>query len=160
MKARMKILYICTHNRCRSILSEAITNTIAGDFIDAKSAGSQPAGEVHPLSLKYLKQTGYSIQDLQSQSWDEFENFHPDVVVTVCDSAAGEACPLYFSNSLKVHWGLSDPSKIAGDDSEIEQAFLACINEIEERVNMLKGIAAEGLDKTALKAALAAIGAH
>ena len=156
----MKILYICTHNRCRSILSEAITNSIAGDVIEAKSAGSQPAGVVHPLSLKYLVQTGYSIQDLQSQSWDDFEDFHPDVVVTVCDSAAGEACPLYFSNSLKVHWGLSDPSKVAGDESDIEQAFLACIDEIANRVNKLKGIAAKGLDKTALKAALTAIGVH
>lgn len=156
----MKILYICTHNRCRSILSEAITNSIAGDVIEAKSAGSKPAGIVHPLSLKYLTQTRYSIDGLQSQSWDNFEDFHPDVVVTVCDSAAGESCPLYFSNSLKVHWGLSDPSKVAGDESQIQQAFLACIDEIAERVHVLKDIAAKGVDKTELKAALAAAGAH
>lgn len=156
----MKILYICTHNRCRSILSEAITTSIAGDVIEAKSAGSKPAGIVHPLSLQYLTQTRYSIDGLQSQSWDNFEDFHPDVVVTVCDSAAGESCPLYFSNSLKVHWGLSDPSKVAGDESQIQQAFLACIDEIAERVHVLKDIAAKGVDKTELKAALAAAGAH
>lgn len=156
----MKILYICTHNRCRSILSEAITNSIAGELIVAKSAGSQPAGEVHPLSLKYLKHTGYSIEGLQSQSWDDFEGFSPDVVVTVCDSAAGEACPVYFSNSLKVHWGLSDPSKVTGDDAQIEQSFLACIDEIARRVHKLKEIAAKGLDKTQLKAALVAVGAQ
>jgi arsenate reductase (thioredoxin) len=155
----MKILYICTHNRCRSILSEAITNQIAGDEIEAKSAGSQPAGEVHPLSLKYLAQTGYAINDLKSQSWDDFEDFQPDVVVTVCDSAAGEACPLYLGNSLKVHWGLSDPSKIEGDETQIEQAFLACIDEIAQRVQKLKCIAAQNLNKGALKQALAEIGA-
>ena len=160
MKARMKILYICTHNRCRSILSEAITNSIASDVIDAKSAGSQPVGEVHPLSLKYLKQTGHSIENLQSQSWDDFESFEPDVVVTVCDSAANETCPVYFGNSVKVHWGLSDPSKITGDESEIDTAFLVCIDEIVKRVHKLKDIAEKDLNKTELKAALAAAGAN
>jgi arsenate reductase len=160
MQAAMKILYICTHNRCRSILSEAITTSIAGDVIEAKSAGSQPAGLVHPLSLKYLAQTGYAIEGLQSQSWHDFADFQPDVVVTVCDSAAGETCPLYFDDSLKVHWGLSDPSKVAGDDGAIEQAFLACIEQIVARVNQLKALAAKRLDKTELKAALAALGAH
>lgn len=156
----MKILYICTHNRCRSILSEAITNSIAGDLIDAKSAGSQPAGEVHPLSLKYLEQTGYSIDGLQSQSWDDFEVFSPDVVVTVCDSAAGETCPVYFGNSVKVHWGLSDPSKVIGDEAQIQHSFLTCIEEIEQRVHTLKEIAEKNVDKTQLKAALLAVGAQ
>jgi arsenate reductase len=160
MKARMKILYICTHNRCRSILSEAITNSIAGDAIDAKSAGSQPVGEVHPLSLKYLIQTGHSIENLQSQSWDDFVSFQPDVVVTVCDSAANETCPVYFGNSLQVHWGLSDPSKVAGDEPEIEKAFLACIDEIVKRVHKLKHIAQQHFNKAELKAALAAAGAN
>ncbi|MEY3017153.1 MAG: hypothetical protein RL336_288, partial [Pseudomonadota bacterium] len=133
----MKILYICTHNRCRSILSEAITNAVAGDVIVAKSAGSQPAGEVHPLSLVYLAEAGISTEGLQSQSWDEFEDFAPDVVVTVCDSAAGESCPLWFGNTLKVHWGLSDPSKIEGSDEEKAQGFRDCIAAITQRVNQL-----------------------
>ena len=156
----MKILYVCTHNRCRSILSEAITNNLAGEVIEAKSAGSQPSGAVHPLSIKYLAQTGYSTQGLRSQSWDDFEGFQPDVVVTVCDSAAGESCPVYFGNSIKVHWGLSDPSKIVGEEPEIELAFLACIDEIAQRVEKLKGLAQQSLTKTELKEALAAIGAH
>ncbi|GAA0859487.1 arsenate reductase ArsC [Aliiglaciecola litoralis] len=156
----MKILYICTHNRCRSILSEAITNQIASGIIEARSAGSQPAGVVHPLSLKYLEQCGYAIQGLQSQSWDDFANFHPDVVVTVCDSAAGETCPLYFNDSLTVHWGLKDPSKVDGSEAQIEQAFLACISEIVSRVEQLKSLAAKDLDRADLKVALAAIGAH
>ncbi|MDX2465088.1 MAG: arsenate reductase ArsC, partial [Porticoccus sp.] len=92
----MKILYICTHNRCRSILSEAITNHLSNGRIQAKSAGSHPAGEVHPLSIQYLREAGIATADLTSQSWNELETFAPDVVVTVCDSAAGETCPLWF----------------------------------------------------------------
>lgn len=153
----MKILYICTHNRCRSILSEAITNSLAGNVIQAKSAGSQPAGEVHPLSIKYLNQTGHATDGLMSQSWDEFADFDPDLVVTVCDSAAGESCPLYFGNTLKVHWGLSDPSKVEGDEAQVEQAFLACISEITQRVEKLKQLAQQNLDQQSLKSALAAL---
>ncbi len=155
----MKILYICTHNRCRSILSEAITRSLAGDLIEAKSAGSQPAGAVHPLSLKYLAQAGHCTKGLVSQSWDDFEGFNPDLVITVCDSAAGETCPVYFGNSLKVHWGLTDPSKTEGTEADIERAFLACMKEINERVEKLKAIAAQQPDKAHLKSALAAIGA-
>ncbi len=156
----MKILYICTHNRCRSILSEAITNQRADGLLDARSAGSQPAGEVHPLSLRYLAQRGYRTEGLQSQSWDAFEDFAPDLVVTVCDSAAGEACPLYFGKSVKVHWGLSDPSKIEGSEAELEQAFMACIDEIERRVDQLIELAKGRPSPESLRAALAALGAH
>jgi arsenate reductase len=130
----MKILYICTHNRCRSILSEAVTNHIAAGKIEARSAGSQPVGEVHPLSLKYLEQSGIDTHNLKSQSWDDFEEFAPDIVITVCDSAAGEACPLWFGNSIKIHWGLADPSKLQGSDLEIASAFRITITEIERRV--------------------------
>jgi len=155
----MKILYICTHNRCRSILSEAITNTLAGDLIEARSAGSQPSGVVHPLSIKYLAQTGHTTAGLKSQSWDDFADFQPDLVITVCDSAAGESCPIYFGKSLKVHWGLNDPSKIVGSDKEIEEAFLAAITEITARVEALKKIAAKQLTATSLKTALSTLGA-
>ncbi|KZN15145.1 arsenate reductase ArsC [Marinomonas sp. TW1] len=155
----MKILYICTHNRCRSILSEAITNGMAGGLIDAKSAGSQPAGEVHPLSLKYLEQAGYQTTGLISQSWDDFEDFEPDLVITVCDSAAGEACPLYFGKSLKVHWGLSDPSKLEGSEAQQAAAFMDTIKAIEERVEQLKTLAQRHLDATQLKFELSMLGA-
>ena len=86
----LKILYICTHNRCRSILSEAITNQFAAGSLEAKSAGSQPCGEVHPLSIKYLEEENINVGGLQSQSWDEFEQFAPDLVIT---------CLLYTSPS-------------------------------------------------------------
>ena len=156
----MKILYICTHNRCRSILSEAITNHVSAGRIIAKSAGSQPAGAVHPLSLKYLSEAGIPVDELRSQSWDEFEDFHADVVITVCDSAAGESCPVWFGNSVKVHWGLSDPSKLQGSDAELAAAFKASISEISDRVQQLLSIDVDLSDKTALKQALAQIGAQ
>ncbi|WP_158967182.1 arsenate reductase ArsC [Paraglaciecola sp. L3A3] len=153
----MKILYICTHNRCRSILSEAITNHYANGKIEARSAGSQPAGEVHPLSLKYLAEAGISTEGLTSQSWDDFEYFEADIVVTVCDSAAGESCPVWFGKSLKVHWGLADPSKLEGSEEELAQAFRETIELIKQRVEALLKLDIQ--DKEQLKIALANLGA-
>ncbi len=155
----MKILYICTHNRCRSILSEAITNHLAGGKIVAKSAGSQPVGEVHPLSIKYLEQNGIATSDLVSQSWNEFEAFAPDLVITVCDSAAGESCPVWFGKSLKMHWGLEDPSKIEGDEEIQAKAFEHTIELIKKRVNDLLSISFETGDKLGLKSELQRLGA-
>ena len=154
----MKILYICTHNRCRSILSEAITNAKSNGRIEAKSAGSQPSGEVHPLSIKYLGEAGVPTAGLKSQSWDEFEDFAPDIVVTVCDSAAGESCPIWFGKALKVHWGLEDPSKLSGSDEQLAQAFSNTIAIINERVDALLHVAE--LDKSQWADALLKLGAH
>lgn len=155
----MKILYICTHNRCRSILCEAITNASQG-VLEARSAGSQPVSEVHPLSLKYLAERGYNTNGLKSQSWDEFEDYAADLVVTVCDSAAGESCPVYFGNSLKVHWGLEDPSKLDGSEEEKAAAFNHTMNIIEKRVERLSELAEQSLSREALKDALETLGAH
>lgn len=159
----MKILYICTHNRCRSILSEAVTNHVsfaqAQVSIQAKSAGSQPAGEVHPLSIQYLQEAGVSTAGLASQSWDELEEFAPDMVVTVCDSAAGESCPVWFGKSVKVHWGLTDPSKVEGSDEEKAQAFRETIAEIQRRVTELLAFADKQLSQEELRSALNKLGA-
>lgn len=143
----MKILYICTHNRCRSILSEAITNHLANGKWQAFSAGSQPVGQVHPLSLKYLSEKGISTDGLKSQSWDDFESVQPDLVVTVCDSAAAEACPAWFGNSLQVHWGLPDPSKLQGTEAEVRDAFYRVMSTIEQRVQALLALDLEPLSK-------------
>ncbi|MFT5314067.1 MAG: arsenate reductase [Paraglaciecola sp.] len=160
----MKILYICTHNRCRSILSEAITNHVANGLIEARSAGSQPVGEVHPLSLKYLQEAGISTEGLRSQSWDEFEDFAPDIVVTVCDAAAAETCPVWFAHTIKVHWGLADPSKLTGSEQEIAEAFRGTITQITQRVHSLLQLKSlvkgEILDHDQLQAQLSALGAR
>lgn len=156
----LKILFVCTHNRCRSILSEAIARQRAGEVIEARSAGSQPAGEVHPLTLKYLAAAGYSTAGLQSRSWDDFASFDPDLVITVCDAAAGEVCPLYLGSALKMHWGLSDPSKLEGDAAAQAAAFNHCINEIERRVELLARLARDGVEGEALRKALEQEGAR
>lgn len=156
----MKILYICTHNRCRSILSEAITNHLAAGRIIARSAGSQPAGKVHPLTLRFLSDAGINTQGLRSQSWDDFADFHPDLVITLCDSAAGETCPLWMGNSLKLHWGLSDPSKQQGSEADIAAAFEDVMAQIRARVTAMLDLELEHLDQSALKQALLSLGAR
>ena len=155
-ETNVRVLYICTHNRCRSILSEAITNAKSGGRIIAKSAGSQPSGAVHPLSIKYLAEAGIATDGLKNQSWDEFEAFEPDVVITVCDSAANEACPVWFGNALKVHWGLADPSKLEGSEEMVAQAFRNTIEIISNRVDELLEMA--NLDKEQLSQAFAVLG--
>lgn len=150
----MKILYICTHNRCRSILSEAITNHLAKGAFQAFSAGSQPAGQVHPLSLKYLAEQGIATEGLKSQSWDDFAAEQPDIVVTVCDSAAAEVCPVWFGDTAKVHWGLPDPSKLQGSEAEIREAFYTVMNTIEQRVQKLLALDLEQLTKAERQDAL------
>ena len=125
-----KILYICTHNRCRSILAEAVTRHLAGDKIVAASAGSSPAQKVHPLSLRYLAESGISIEGLHSQSWGEFEAFHPSLIITLCDQAAAEPCPVWFAEGSSIHWGLPDPSKMNGSEEEVGAIFNATIDRL------------------------------
>ena len=153
-KPLLKILFICTHNRCRSILSEAITNHLSAGKIQAFSAGSQPAGEVHPLSIKYLQARNIPVEGLLSQSWDEFEAMEPDVVITVCDSAANESCPLWFGNCVKIHWGLPDPSKLNGSEQEIESAFFSVMDTIEKRTRALLALELDTLKDDDLQQAL------
>lgn len=153
----MKFLFICTHNRCRSILSEAITRDIAGGRIQADSAGSQPVGEVHPLSLRYLQEQGISTKGLRSQSWHEFETIVPDVVVTVCDSAAKETCPAWFGNCAQVHWGLRDPSKLEGSEEDIKAAFYSVMEIIRQRIRATLALDIENMGKNARQQALSSI---
>ena len=131
----MKLLFVCTHNRCRSILCEAIASQRGAGFLEAASAGSAPVDEVHPLTLRYLEERGYQTAGLRSQSWHDLEGFEPDRVVTVCDSAAGEACPLWMGEVEKHHWGLPDPSRVEGDDEAIRSAFMAVIDRIENKID-------------------------
>jgi arsenate reductase (thioredoxin) len=156
----MKILYICTHNRCRSILSEAITNHLSNGRLVAYSGGSRPAGQVHPLSVKYLQEKGISTDGLKSQSWDDFAAEQPDIVVTVCDSAANEVCPVWFGDTVKVHWGLPDPSKLEGSEEEIRAAFYSVIEIIEQRVQKLLSLNLENLSRDERQSKLANITAE
>jgi len=155
----LKILFICTHNRCRSILSEAIVNHCSGGKLTARSAGSQPAGVVHPLSLKYLVEAQIETSNLKSQSWEEFEEFEPNLVITVCDSAAKEACPVWFDKTLKLHWALRDPSKLDGSEDEIADAFRQTIAEITNRTHALLKLPLAELDQNQLQGEIEKLGA-
>ena len=131
----IKLLFICTHNRCRSILCEAIVSQRGAGSLEAASAGSAPVDAVHPLTLRYLEERGYQTAGLQSQSWEDLAAFAPDRVVTVCDSAAGEACPLWMGEVEKHHWGLPDPSRAEGDEAVIRSAFMTVIDRIENKAD-------------------------
>jgi arsenate reductase len=133
----MKLLFICTHNRCRSILAEAITNHFSKQRIVAASAGSSPQGGVHPLSLKFLKQRNIDTKGLKSQSWDEFQTFEPDAILTLCDNAANEACPVWFDNAVQVHWGFEDPSSAALDQDQQRIRFGETIDLMARRIQRL-----------------------
>ena len=153
----MKLLFLCTHNACRSILAEAITRKIAGDRLDVASAGSHPAGQVHPLTLQHLLQRNYSIEGLTSQSWDDLKDFAPDIVITVCDSAAGETCPLWFGDTVKAHWGLPDPTS-QENAAQVDVLFEQVIHRIERRIQALMKIKFEQLSCEQLKKELNALG--
>jgi len=154
----MKILFVCTHNRCRSILAEAIANHVGAGVIEARSAGSQPSGVVHPLSIQYLSEAGIPTQGLHSKSWSDMKDWVPDVVITVCDSAAGEACPLWLGNAIRAHWGLPDPSRLQAADDEVAQAFRNTIDVLKQRISRLLAANVAAMGKEDMKHLLDTLG--
>ncbi|WP_415760497.1 arsenate reductase ArsC [Pseudomonas sp. LT1P18] len=154
----MKILFLCTANSCRSILCEAMFNHLAPTDMHAYSAGSHPKGEVHPLSLKALDKAEISPAGLYSKSSEVHEHLAPDFVITVCDKAAGEACPVFFGPAIKGHWGLADPSEYQGAQEEIEAAFEATLEQIRTRIEAFLALPLKQLSAEQLKAELALIG--
>jgi len=154
----MRVLFMCTANSCRSTLSEALFNHLAPAGFEAVSSGSFPKGQVLPRSLTTLQQAGISIEGLGSKGNDAFEGNPPDLVITVCDKAAGEACPVYFGAALKAHWGLEDPSDVAGDDAQINAAFVATLLRIEVRCRAFFALAFDQLGPQQLKHELDRIG--
>ncbi|ARU88875.1 arsenate reductase ArsC [Pseudomonas sp. M30-35] len=154
----MKILFLCTANSCRSILCEAVFNHIAPPGMQAYSAGSQPKGEVHLLSLKTLQKAGISTAGLSSKSSDAHEHLAPDFVITVCDKAAGEACPVFFGPAVKGHWGLADPSDLQGTSEQVQAAFDATLDHIKLRLEAFLALPHGQLNAEQLKAELDLIG--
>lgn len=154
----MRVLFMCTANSCRSILSEAMLNHLAPAGFAAVSAGSFPKGQVLPRSLTTLQQAGISIAGLSSKGNDAFADNPPDIVITVCDKAAGEACPLYFGPALKTHWGLEDPSDVVGDEAAMDAAFRATLARIEQRCKAFLALPFDTLSRDELKHELDRIG--
>ncbi|CAI3804735.1 Arsenate reductase [Pseudomonas sp. MM221] len=154
----MRVLFMCTANSCRSILSEALFNHLAPAGFEAISSGSFPKGQVLPRSLSTLQRAGISTAGLSSKGNDAFEGNPPDIVITVCDKAAGEACPVYFGPALKAHWGLEDPSDVVGDEAQVDAAFRATLAHIESRCRAFFALPFDSLDRDQLKHALDRIG--
>ncbi len=136
----MNILFLCTHNACRSILAEAIFRAEAikaGVNIRVQSAGSTPRGTIHPLTLQYLKHWQIDTAGLTSKSWDEMADFAPDLVITVCDQAAGESCPVWFGKAVKAHWSLPDPSRYGLSPDVQKKEFSALYLALQQRAKAL-----------------------
>lgn len=147
----MRVLFMCTANSCRSILCEAMFNHLAPAGFEALSAGSFPRGQVLPRSLLTLQQAGISTAGLSSKGNEAFAANPPDIVITVCDKAAGEACPVFFGPALKAHWGLADPCEQPGTDDEVEANFHHALARIERRCRAFFALPFSQLDAHALK---------
>ena len=128
-----KVLFLCTGNSCRSILGEATFNHLAPAGWTAMSAGSKPAGKVHPRSLALLAREGIPTVGYTSKSWDDLP-MTPDIVITVCSSAAGETCPAYLGPVLRTHWVVEDPAHATGTDEEIDAAFMKAYRILRTRI--------------------------
>jgi protein-tyrosine-phosphatase len=140
-------LFLCTGNAGRSIIAEAILNRIAGDRFQAFSAGSRPRGAVHAAALRLLQSRGYETANLRSKSWDEFARAEAprlDMVITVCDNVAAEACPVWRGQPMQQHWSIPDPTLAARSDAELDAAFAETHRLLRERINALCGGARAG----------------
>ena len=156
----LNVLFLCTHNSARSILSEALLNhmgaTAHGVQFKAFSAGSSPREnqQPNPLGIQVLKAAGIDTSYLRSKSWDEFaqpDAPHMDLVITVCDNAAGEVCPYWPGQPATAHWGYADPSAIEGTDEDRLQAFRNTLHMIQKRLQLLVSLPADKLQKTMLQ---------
>jgi len=156
-KSPLNILILCTGNSARSILAEALINKYGGRRFCGYSAGSHPVGEVNPLAIELLESLGQCVDGLRSKSWDEFTLPSApvfDAVITVCDNAAGEACPVWPGNPVNAHWGMEDPARVQGSHSEKMQVFQKVYRELERRVKILVGLPEEKLSSSQLQNSL------
>jgi arsenate reductase len=154
------VLVLCTGNSARSILGEVLFNKLGRGKFKAYSAGSKPAGKVNPSALEWLQKQGYSTDGLRSKNWDEFAapgapEF--DFIFTVCDNAAGEACPIWPGKPATAHWGIPDPAHVEGDEAR-RAAFKKAAEQLSRRIQLFLSLPIEKLDKLALKDKLTEIG--
>jgi arsenate reductase (thioredoxin) len=172
MNKPLNVLFLCTHNSARSILAEALTNHLGGGTFRGFSAGSSPRenGGPNPLGLQVLREQGISTEGLRSKSWDEFAGEGApkmDLIITVCDNAAGEVCPLYNvapreggagpSNPARAHWGYPDPSAGEGTDAEKLAAFKHTLHAMRRRIELLINLPPEKLEASSLQASAKAL---
>ncbi len=156
------VLFLCTGNSARSVLGEALLNNLGAGRFRAFSAGSMPKGTVHPMSLKVLADAGIDTEGLRSKSWDEFAGPTApqiDFVFTVCDNAAGEACPIWPGHPMTAHWGIEDPAAVIEPEFKQRQAFEDALRFMRNRITAFVNLPIESLDHMTLGARLGSIGA-
>ena len=157
-----KVLFLCTKNSARSIMAEALLTTMGKGRFRGYSAGTHAVESVNPFALEQIKHTGYPLTNLRSKSWDEFgaaDAPQMDFIITVCDDAAGEACPYMPGQPLSAHWGFEDPTLVQGSDAEITAAFNKVFRQLMTRMNIFVSLPLEMLEKNAIHGELRAIGA-
>jgi len=162
LRAGMKnVLFLCTGNSARSILAEAYLNSAGKGRFRAYSAGSRPAGQVNPLAVELLGKNRLDTIGLRTKNWDEFAASgapQMDFVFTVCDNAAGEACPLWPGQPVSAHWGVDDPAAAEGSLEERQRAFMRAFSALSTRINLFLNLPMEKLDRLALQKKLHDIG--
>jgi arsenate reductase (thioredoxin) len=155
------VLFLCTGNSARSILAEAYLNNAGKGRYKAYSAGSHPAGTVNPFAVELLERNRLSTAGLRSKNWEEFARPGApaiDLILTVCDNAAGETCPLWPGHPITAHWVVADPAAVQGSDEDKRKAFRTAFSELSARINHLLELPIEKIDRHTLKAKLDAIG--
>lgn len=154
------VLFICTGNSARSVLAEAALEKLGAGRFKAFSAGSMPAGRVNPFTLEVLRRHGYPVESLRSKSWEEFSlpgAAEMDAIITVCDNAAGEACPIWPGRPATAHWGFEDPAAFSGPDEAKRARFEAIYQRIYARMQQFAALAVEQLDARALREKLGSL---
>lgn len=155
------VLFLCTGNSARSILGEALLNSLGKGRFRAWSAGSHPGGRVNPFALEILSRNGFATEGLRSKGWDEFAapgapEF--DFIFTVCDAAAAETCPVWPGHPMSAHWGIRDPAAVEGDDEAKRRAFRDAFSRLQRRISLLVNLPVQSLDKLSLQKELGEIG--
>ena len=161
MQKLYNVPILCTGNSARSIIGEALFNTMGAGRFKAYSAGSHPTGKVNPFAIGLVQELGYPVENLRSKSWDEFAAPGApelDFVVTVCDKAAGEMCPLWPGQPVTAHWGFPDPAAVEGTDEEKRSAFAGTLRQMRNRVQLFLSLPLETLDRLAIENRMRAIG--
>lgn len=156
------VLFLCTGNSARSIMAEALVSTMGKGRFRGYSAGSFPSGRVNPYAVEQIAGTAYPPDQLRSKSWDEFaaaDAPHMDFVITVCDNAAGETCPVWPGHPMSAHWGFQDPAAFVGTEDETRVVFQKIFRQIVSRMNVFVSLPLHMLEKNAIKRELDTIGA-
>ncbi|HJV49859.1 MAG TPA: arsenate reductase ArsC [Noviherbaspirillum sp.] len=155
------VLFLCTGNSARSIMAEALVTAMGHGRLRGYSAGSRPGGKVNPFAIEQVQKTGYPVDALRSKSWNEFAAPgapHMDFIITVCDNAAGEACPVWPGHPATAHWGFEDPAAVEGSDAQKRAAFEKVFKQIMARMNSFVSLPLHLLEKHAIQQEIRKIG--